>query len=493
MNTLKSLYGHSLALLTDFYQLTMAYGFWKSQKAHYEGTYNLYFRANPFKGGYTIACGLQTAIDYVKNFHFTADDIAYLATLKGNDNYPIFAAEFLNYLQNLTFSCDIDAMPEGTVVFPNEPLVRITGPIIQCQLLETPLLNIINFQTLIASKAARICQATNGEPVLEFGLRRAHGIDGAATASRAAYIGGVDATSNVLAGRLYNIPVRGTHAHSWIMAFESETEAFEEYARAMPNNCIFLVDTYDTIAGVRKAVQIGKKLQIKGFKLGGIRLDSGDLAYLSIQAREILDKNGFTEAVIVASNDLDEKIIGSLKEQGAKIGVWGVGTRLATAWDQPALGGVYKLAALRQPGDDWQYKIKLSEQREKVSNPGIHQVRRYKYQGEFIADAIYDLNISDIKNPVIIDPLDYTRQKLIHADAAFEDLLKPIFRQGNFVYSAPTIHQSREYARTQLGGFHAGIKRFVNPHQYPVGLERKLDQLKTKLIFEARGKNMRGN
>lgn len=488
MNTLKSFYGHSLALLTDFYQLTMAYSFWQSPKADFEGTFNLYFRKNPFQGGYTIACGLQTAIDYLKNFRFDPDDIAYLATLKGNNDLPLFASEFLDYLQNLEFSCDIDAMPEGTVVFPNQPLVRVSGPLIQCQLLETPLLNIINFQTLIATKAARICQATLGEPVLEFGLRRAHGIDGGTTASRAAYIGGVDATSNVLAGQLYDIPVRGTHAHSWIMSFESETEAFEEYARAMPNNCIFLVDTYDTLQGVHKAVQIGKSLRQRGYKLGGVRLDSGDLAYLSIEARKILDDNGFTDAVIVASNDLDEGIIASLKEQGAKISVWGVGTRLATAWDQPALGGVYKLSAIREPGGKWQYKIKLSEQREKVSNPGIHQVRRYKYQGEFIADAVFDINLSDMKNPIIIDPLDYTRQKLIHADSEFEDLLQPIFSKGKYVYQAPTIHQSRQYAKKQLADFHAGIKRFVNPHQYPVGLERKLDQLKTKLIFEARNK-----
>ncbi|MCA9735021.1 MAG: nicotinate phosphoribosyltransferase [Deferribacteres bacterium] len=493
MNTLKSLYNHSLALLTDFYQLTMAYSLWKSAKAGYEGTFDLYFRANPFHGGYTIACGLQTAIDYIKNFHFSGEDVDYLATLKGNDDAPLFSTSFLDYLRNLRLTCNIDAVPEGTVVFPNQPLVRVSGPIIQCQLLETPMLNIINFQTLIASKASRICQVTSGEPVLEFGLRRAHGIDGATTASRAAYIGGVDATSNVLAGKLYDIPVRGTHAHSWIMTFDNELEAFDEYAKAMPNNCVLLVDTYDTIKGVHNAVEIGKKLREKGFDLAGIRLDSGDLAYLSIQARRILDEGGFPNTAIVASNDLDENIILSLKDQDAQITVWGVGTKLATAWDQPALGGVYKLTALRAPGGEWQYKIKLSEQREKVSNPGIHQIRRFQYKNEFIADAIYDERISDMANPIIVDPMDHTRQKLIHANATFEDLLKPVFRNGDYVYDAPDIHTSRRFAQEQLTGFHTGIKRFVNPHQYPVGLERKLHQLKTELIFEARRQNVGGN
>ncbi|KAA3657942.1 MAG: nicotinate phosphoribosyltransferase [Calditrichaeota bacterium] len=493
MNTLKYLYNHSLALLTDFYQLTMAYSIWKSKKVDYEGTFNLYFRANPFRGGYTIACGLHTAIDYIKNFQFSDEDIAYLATLKGNDDAPLFDQAFLDYLRDLRITCDIDAVPEGTVVFPNQPLIRVSGPLIQCQLLETPLLNIINFQTLIASKASRICQVTSGEPVLEFGLRRAHGIDGATTASRAAYIGGVHATSNVLAGKLYNIPVSGTHAHSWIMTFDSELEAFDEYAKAMPNNCVLLVDTYDTIEGVHNAVAIGKKLRKQGHELTGIRLDSGDLAYLSIQARKILDEGGFPDAAIVASNDLDENIILSLKDQDAKITVWGVGTKLTTAWDQPALGGVYKLAALRAPGGKWQYKIKLSEQREKISNPGIHQIRRFQHNNEFIADAIYDERISDMENPIIVDPMDHTRQKFIHTKATFEDLLKPIFRGNEYVYNTPDIHTTRRYAQEQLAGFHSGIKRFVNPHQYPVGLERKLHQLKTELIFEARRQNVGGH
>ena len=265
------------------------------------------------------------------------------------------------------------------MVFPPEPLVRVRGPIIQGQLIETPLLNLVNFQTLIATKAARVCHAAGSDSVVEFGLRRAQGIDGSLSASRAAYVGGCAATSNLLAGRLLGIPVRGTHAHSWIMFFDSEREAFREYARAMPNNCVLLVDTYDTIEGVRKAVETGRWLREQGHEMIGIRLDSGDLAYLSIEARKILDEAGFPEAAILASNELDERIIASLKQQGARIDRWGVGTRLVTGHEQPALGGIYKLAAVREDGGAWDYKLKLSEQAIKVSYPGILQVRRVSY------------------------------------------------------------------------------------------------------------------
>ncbi len=303
---------------------------------------------------------------------------------------------FLDYLRDLKFACDVDAVPEGTPVFPYEPLVRVKGPILQAQIIETLLLTIINFQTLIATKAARVNIAARGEDVLEFGARRAQGVDGALTASRAAYIGGCAATSNVMAGKVWNIPVKGTHAHSWVMLFEDELEAFQTYARTMPNNCVFLVDTYDTLAGVRHAVEVGKWLRENGHKLLGVRLDSGDLATLSIGARQILDEAGFEDAAIVASNDLDEYLIRSLKEQGAKISVWGVGTRLATAYDQPALGGVYKLSAVLENGK-WQPRLKLSEQTVKISNPGILQVRRFRRAatdkaapGQLFADAIYN-------------------------------------------------------------------------------------------------------
>ena len=305
------------------------------------------FRRNPFGGGFTIAAGLATAVDYLQQSRFTADDTAYLAGLTGNDGRPLFEPAFLDFLCGMEPACDIDAVPEGTVVFPQEPLVRVRGPLLQAQLLETALLNIINFQTLIATKAARLVLAAQGEPVLEFGLRRAQGIDGALSASRAAYIGGCEATSNVLAGQLFDIPVRGTHAHSWVMCHDDELTAFREYARVMPNNCVFLVDTYDTLEGVRHAVDVGQELRRQGHELIGVRLDSGDLASLSIEARQILDEAGFPDAAIVASNDLDEHIVETLKQQGAKISVWGVGTRLVTGYDDPALGGVYKLSAIR--------------------------------------------------------------------------------------------------------------------------------------------------
>src|SRR5690606_21660222 len=293
------------------------------------------------------------------------------------DGSPVFDADFLDYLQKLEFSCDIDAVEEGTVVFPNSPLVRVRGPLIQCQLLETPLLNIINFQTLIATKAARINVAAQGEPVLEFGLRRAQGIDGALAASRAAYIGGCTSTSNVMAGKLFGIPVSGTHAHSWIMSFETEIEAFEAYADAFPDQCIFLVDTYDTLNGVKNAIKVGEILRSKGKQMIGIRIDSGDLAYFSTKARQMLDEAGFPDAKIVASNDLDEHIIASLKSQDAAINIWGVGTKLVTAYDQPALGAVYKLSAIRNEQGEWEPKVKVSQQSLKINIPGIHNTKRY--------------------------------------------------------------------------------------------------------------------
>jgi nicotinate phosphoribosyltransferase len=486
MNITHDLYKSSLSLLTDLYQLTMAYGYWKSGRGEKEAVFNMFFRQHPFQGGFTIACGLEAVIGYMKDFSLKADDIAYLSGLEGNDGKPLFEQGFLDYLSQMEFTCDVYAIPEGTVVFPHEPLVRIHGPIIQCQILETALLNIINFQSLIATKAARMITATRDEPVLEFGLRRAQGIDGALAASRAAYIGGCSATSNVLAGKLYGIPVRGTHAHSWVMSFDNELEAFETYAEFLPNNCVFLVDTYDTLQGVRHAVEVGKNLRTKGYKMAGIRLDSGDLAYLSIEARKILDEGGFPETTIVASNDLDENIITSLKEQGATINVWGVGTKLVTAYDQPALGGVYKIAALRKDDGDWDYKVKLSEQSIKVSNPGILQVRRYKRGDEFKADMIYNLAKEFPADPLMLDPMDATRRKKLNDMTDSEDLLVPIFEQGKLVYQLPAIEEIRNLVQDQLKGFHQGIKRFVNPHSYPVGLEKGLSDDKYDLIMRLR-------
>jgi len=475
------------ALLTDLYQLTMAYGYWKSGRADREAVFHLFFRKAPFQSGFTIAAGLATAIDFLNSYHFTEDDLQFLSAMTGNDGKPLFEARFLEYLKKLKFSCDVDAMPEGTVAFAHEPMLRIKGPILQCQLLETALLNLLNFQSLIATKAARVCLATKGEPVMEFGLRRAQGVDGALGASRAAYIGGCAATSNVLAGKRYGIPVRGTHAHSWVMSFDDEREAFLAYAEAMPNNCVFLVDTYDTLEGVRHAVETGKWLRERGHEMVGIRLDSGDLAWLSVEARKILDEAGFPKAVIVASNDLDEHIISSLKEQGAQINVWGVGTKLITAYDQPALGGVYKLGAIRDQNGHWAYKVKLSEQVAKISNPGIQQIRRFRSDKEFIGDGIYDIETGAPEPFTIVDPLDSTRRKHMAPEAAFEDLLVPIFRAGRLVYQIPSLVDVRQRAQTQIGMFHSGVKRFVNPHEYPVGLELGLHELKMKLILKARG------
>jgi len=481
-----AIYSHSLALLTDLYQLTMAYGYWKLGRHREEAAFNLFFRKHPFQSGFTVAAGLGYVLDYLEDLTFDDEDVAYLAGLTGNDGQVLFEQGFLDYLREMTFDLNVDAIPEGTVVFPHQPMLRVTGSILQCQLLETPLLNMINFQTLIATKSARICQSARGEPVLEFGLRRAQGIDGSLAASRAAYIGGCAATSNVLAGKLFGIPIKGTHAHSWVMSFSDEQTAFEAYAEAMPNNCVFLVDTYDTLAGVAKAIEVGRRLRHSGHEMVGIRLDSGDLAYLSIEARKLLDAAGFDKAAIVASNDLDEYIIRDLKEQGATIGVWGVGTRLATGYDQPALGGVYKLSAVRSAGEEWQYKVKLSEQAIKVSNPGILQVRRFKGESLFLADMIYDEGLGAPESPTIVDPMDPTRRKTVPADATFEDLLVPIFRNGRCVYDAPSIDAIRRRASGQLASLHEGVRRFVNPHEYPAGLEDGLHQLKTKLILEAR-------
>jgi nicotinate phosphoribosyltransferase len=487
MGKLNEIYRTPLALLTDLYQLTMAYGYWKTGRAEQQAVFHLFFRKNPFAGGYTIAAGLQYAVDYLADFRFSEDDVEYLAGLTGNDGKPLFERAFLKYLVELELECDVDAVPEGTVVFPHQPLVRVKGPILQCQILETALLNLINYQSLIATKAARISAATGGEPVLEFGLRRAQGIDGALAASRAAYIGGCDATSNVLAGKLFGIPVKGTHAHSWVMSFDDEMSAFEQYASAMPNNCVFLVDTYDTIEGVRKAIKVGNQLRESGHEMVGVRLDSGDLAYLSIEARKLLDEAGFPDALIVASNDLDEGIIASLKDQGAKIAVWGVGTKLVTAYDQPALGGVYKLGAIQNGDGKWEPKIKLSEQAIKTSTPGMLQVRRYRNGKGAVADMIFNQLDGEPNEAIMVDPLDNTRRRRLGGDLESDDLLVPVVCGGNVVHQQEELSTIRTRARQQLELFHAGVRRHTNPHQYPVGLEQSLHDLKTNLILKARG------
>lgn len=478
------IHGGSLALLTDLYQLTMACGYWKGGHAEREAAFHLTYRRPPFGGGYVIAAGLASALEYLERLTFTPDDLAYLGTLTDLTNAPLFPRAFLDYLGALRFTCSVDAVPEGTLVFPHEPLVRVTGPILQAQLVETALLTILNFQSLIATKASRVVAAARTAPVLEFGLRRAQGIDGGVSASRAAYIGGVAATSNVLAGKLYGIPVRGTHAHSWVMFHEDELAAFRAYAEALPGNCTFLVDTYDTIEGVRHAIQVGHELRAAGYPLGGIRLDSGDLAHLSIVARRMLDEAGFPDAKIVASNDLDEVLISSLVEQGAQIDLYGVGTKLVTAFDQPALGGVYKLGASKTDGA-WRQAIKLSEQPIKISNPGILQVRRLRRGDELVGDVLYDTE-AGFAGPVLHDIEDPTRPTLSPRFDTQTDLLVPVLDRGRRVRPPEPLDVARDRARTELAMLSPRTRRFLNPQPYPVGLDETVNARKQQLIAQAR-------
>jgi nicotinate phosphoribosyltransferase len=491
MNTLKTIYKENISMLTDLYQLTMAYAAWKAETAAGVapkiGVFDLYFRLNPFSGGYAVNCGLDSVLDLIENYGFGDDDCEYLASLKGSDGKTLFETEFISYLRNAKLSVDIDAIEEGRIVFANEPLLRVQGPVWQCQLLETPLLNIINFETLVATKAARVKFAAAGDSVFEFGLRRAQGISGGLCASRAAYIGGVDATSNVLAGKVYGIPLKGTHAHSWVMSYDNELEAFMKFAQAMPNNSVFLVDTYDTIEGVEHAIKAGLWLKSQGHQMLGIRLDSGDLAYLSIEARKLLDAAGLKDAKIVASNDLDEGLIQNLKIQGARIDSWGVGTKLATAFDQPALGGVFKLVAMKEGAQDWKYRIKISEQIIKTTTPGIHQVRRFKSDGLYVGDMIYDVRHEPNKEQVIVDPADPTRRKEFAPKMTHEDLLKPVVRNGRVTASRASLDEIRLRRKKDLESIHPTTLRFLNPHNYPVGLEASLHEKKSNMILEIRG------
>lgn len=473
-NSIYKLYNQNLSLLTDLYQLTMANAYWKTGVHRREAVFHLTYRTNPFQGDYAIACGLDLVIDWLQNLRFSQNDIDYLASLTGNNQEKLFDPSFLKFLEELDFQWDIDAMPEGTLVFTHEPLVRVKGPLWQAQILETTLLNLINFSTLIATKASRVVQAVQGDKVLEFGLRRAQGIDGGITCARATYIGGCHATSNVLASKLFNIPIKGTHAHSWVMSFTTEEKAFMKYAEAMPNNSIFLVDTFDSIEGVKKAIKAGKWLRERGYAMDGIRLDSGDMAELSIEARKLLDEAGFENASIVASGNLDEHKIRALKERGACIDIWGVGTRLATAYDEPALDGIYKLAAIRR-NSEWDYELKLSDTEAKISNPGIQQVRRILKNGKPAGDVIYDELISSPTN-FRVHPSDNGKvQAMSYKEGT--DLLVPIFRKGKLVYESPDIEAMRARTREQLELFSE-----VDFDKYPIGLEENLYQKKQELI-----------
>lgn len=472
-------------LFTDFYQITMAYGYWKLGLHEREAVFHHIFRTHPYAGNYAVACGLGSVIAFLQDWRFTDDDLDYLAQLKLSHGEPTFEQGFLDYLRTLTFSCDIDAVAEGTVMFAQEPLIRIKGPLLQCQLLESPLLNMVNFQTLIATKASRLYRAAQGETLVEFGLRRAQGPDGAMSASRAAYVGGCHATSNVLAGKNYDIPVRGTHAHSWVTAFPDEPTAFDAYASVMPHNCVLLVDTFDSIEGIKHAIETGKTLRANGAELLGVRLDSGDMTALSQVARKLLDEAGFTEAMIMASNSLNETSIAAMKQAGANISAWGVGTHLVTSYDQPALDGVYKLSALRDEKGQWQYKLKLSEQSIKISNPGIYQVQRYFNDAKPVMDVMYDLShgISDTSAVVAFASPHEVQTKLAFTHT--EELLLPIFRQGKLVYQSPSIHMMRDKAIS-------AVKQFIDAHgseSYPVCLEEGLHQLKQTLIKQVSKSN----
>ena len=479
---LNQIYRPDFGMLTDLYQLTMAAGYYDQGIHRRKSIFHLFYRKAPFGGDFAVAAGLPLAIDIVKGLRFSADDVQYLGRLMGANGKPLFKEPFLNYLQRLKFSGDIFAIPEGEIALPNEPLLRIEAPLIEAQLLETALLTVMNFSTLIATKAARIKAAAGNDEVLEFGLRRAQGIDGGLTASRAAYIGGCDASSNVWAGRYYNIPVKGTHAHSWVMSFPTEEAAFEAYAAAMPNNCVFLVDTYDTVEGVKQAVKTGLKLRERGHEMLGIRLDSGDLAALSIVARDLLNAGGFPDAKIVASDRLDEYAIKELKERGAKIDVWGIGTRLATAYDQPALGGVYKLAAIQNAAGDWEDRIKRSDTPIKTSNPGRLGVRRYGYtergRAALHVSQIYNLFDGE-PTPAIIDAEGQTHDVSSRCNY-HEEVLTEVFRTGELVYAPVHLETTRARA---LGNWREWTNKFGKAAA-PQGLEPRLHARKLALLAE---------
>ena len=482
----------NLTLLTDFYELTMmqAYHHHQTNTGRTQvAVFDMFYRENPYGSGYAVAAGLAQVIDYIKELSFTDESIAYLRST------GTFGEAFLEYLKNFRFSGDINAVPEGTVVFPGEPLLQVVAPLMEAQLIETAILNIINHQSLIATKAARVCWAARGDSVLEFGLRRAQGPDAGLYGARAAMIGGCTGTSNVLAGQMFDVPVRGTHAHSWIMCFDTELEAFRYYADLYPSACVLLVDTYDTLkSGVPNAIKVFGELRARGVKLTnyGIRLDSGDLAYLSKQARVMLDEAGFTDAFISASNDLDEYLIAELKNQGAKISVWGVGTSLITSKENPAFGGVYKIAALSTDGGAWQHKIKLSEDPVKVTNPGVKKIFRLydAATGKMKADliALADEKIDTTQDLTLFDPMTiWKRMTLKSGEFIVRELMRPVFKSGECVYPAYTVTEICQYAATERDTLWEEHRRLIRPHKMPVDLSEKLYNLKQALITKQRG------
>lgn len=477
------------ALLTDLYQLTMAQGYWACGKIEERACFHMTFRESPFKGGYAIACGMDQLAAFIDDFSFSDEDIAYLASLTAPAGGKMFIPEFLEYLRTMELEVDVDAVHEGTVVFPQDPLVRVIGPILQCQIIETPLLNLINFETLIATKAARVCVSA-GAPVAEFGLRRAQGPKGGLLASRAAVIGGCSSTSNVLAGKDFNIPVSGTHAHAWVMSFDDELTAFREYARIMPNNCVLLVDTYDVGTGIDNAITVGLEMKERGEHLMAIRIDSGDLAWLAKMARRKLDAAGLTDTGIVLSNDLDEFTIQSIRDEGAQVTGWGVGTKMATAYDQPTLGGVYKLSAVQSKDSDiWRDCLKITEQTGKLTTPGILDIRRYYHEdGHIAGDMVYDVNTPVNAHEIIVDPSDPLRRKTLMGKR-YERIMFPLARKG-VVCLEPEFRdamKAQQRTRAGLATLDESQKRIWNPHSYPVGLERNLYERRSRLVESKRG------
>lgn len=476
----------SMSLLTDFYELTMMQGYFDAGSYDKTVVFDVFYRVNPSGNGFAIAAGLEQVIDYIKNLKFSEDDLEYLASQN------TFSAEFLDYLKNFRFTGDIYAIPEGTVVFPTEPLVRVKAPIIEAQIIEAAMLNIINHQSLIATKASRVVWAAEGDAVMEFGLRRAQGPDAGIYGARAAIIGGCAGTSNVLTGKMFGVPVLGTHAHSWVMSFPSEMEAFRHYAKTFPEACTFLVDTYDTLcSGVPNAIKVFKEMQEAGIKLKnyGIRLDSGDLAYLSKKARKMLDEAGFTDAKITASSDLDENLIMSLKLQGAKINNWGVGTKLITSDDCPSFGGVYKLAAESDGKGGFIPKIKLSNNPSKVTNPGIKKVVRFydRATGKIKADLICldEEQYSENERIKLFDHMAKWKKMILKpGEYRIRELLIPVFIKGECVYTSPTVNEIKEYCAGELATLWDEHRRLANPHTVPVDLSDKLIELKNRLIDE---------
>ena len=470
----------NLTLLADFYELTMANGYWEHGIAEQIAYYDLFFRKVPDQGGFAIMAGLEQAIDYMKNLKFTEKDIAYLRSKN------CFNEAFLEYLQNFKFECDVWAVPEGTPIFPNEPILTVRGPAIQAQFVETMLLLTINHQSLIATKANRIVRAANGRAVLEFGSRRAQGADGAVMGARAAYIGGCVGTACTLVDRDMHIPALGTMAHSWVQMFPSEEDAFRAYARTYPDNCTLLVDTYNVLqSGIPNAIKVFREEVVsRGYRPKGVRIDSGDIAYLSKKVRKMLDAAGFEDCKIMASNSLDEYIIQDILKQDGKVDSFGVGERLITAKSTPVFGGVYKLVAVEKDGE-MEPKIKISENVEKITNPGFKKTWRLydRDTGKAIADVItmHDETIDDTQAYEIFHP-EYTWKRKTVTNFVARPLQVPIFEKGICVYESPDLQTIQQFCKEQIDTLWDEMLRFENPHKYYVDLSQKLWDLKHALL-----------